>query len=109
MASMVIPNRRQGSKDTIPEAKTKSSKAARPRRSGVSSAALAAADKPPSAAGSSEQRDKHPEREQLLEYARVLLEPRSSRVVVCDAEENLEKPIFLMNRAALGTMNVNPR
>jgi methyl-accepting chemotaxis protein len=109
MASMVIPNRRQGSKDTIPEAKTKASKAARPRRSGVSSAALAAGDKVPRAAGSAEQREKHSERGQLLEYARVLLEPLSSLEMLCDADENMENPIFFMNRAALETMNLNHR
>ena len=50
MASMVIPNRRRASKDTNPQANAKPSRAARPRQSGVRSAAPAAEPQAPTAA-----------------------------------------------------------
>ena len=102
MASMVIPNRRKAKKDTIPEAKTKPSKAAHPRRSRVSSAVRAATASP-------ERREANWERERLLEYARLLLEPLSSLEMLCDADENMENPILYMNRAALEAMSLNHR
>jgi len=102
---MVIPNRRQANKDTSPEAKTKPSKAARPRRSGVSSGGRQG----PRAAASPEQREANSERERLLEYARVLLEPLSSLEMLCEADENMENPILFMNRAALEAMSLNHR
>src|SRR5450432_1345693 len=109
MTNVFIPNRRQASKDTIPKAKTKPSKPARPRRSGVSSAARVAGRQPSRAASSPEQREANSERERLLEYARVLLEPLSSIEMLCDADENMENAILFMNRAALEAMNLNHR
>jgi len=107
MANMVIPNRRRDSKDTIPESKAKTSKVVRPRRSGVRSAARASGRQVPLAAKSSEQPEVNSEREQLLEYARVLLEPLSSLEMLCEADDNMENPILFMNRAALEAMSLN--
>ena len=105
MASMVIPNRRRASKDTNP----KPSKSARPGRGGVRSAALASGPQAPAAATSREQREANSERERLLEYARVLLEPLSSLEMLCEADENMENRIFFMNHAALEAMSLNHR
>jgi len=108
MASM-ISNRRQAGRDATPEAKTKPSRTARPRRSGVSPAARAAGRRAPRAAASAEQREGNSERELLLEYAKVLLEPLSSLEMLCEADGDMENPIFYMNRAALEAMNLNHR
>ena len=105
MASMVIPKRRQAKKDKIPEAKTKASTSARPRRNGVSAAGRAGA----AGCNPAEQRDAKAERERLLEYARVLLEPLSSLEMLCEADDSMENPILYMNRAALDAMSLNHR
>ena len=109
MASIVVPNRRQANKDTIPEAITKASKAARPRRSGMNSAGRTAERKASRAGTSPEQREANAERERLLEYARVLLEPLSSLEMLCEADESMENTIIFMNRAALESMSLNHR
>jgi hypothetical protein len=49
------------------------------------------------------------ERELLLEYARLLLEPLSSIEMLCEADEKMENSIFYMNRAAMEGMNLNHR
>jgi hypothetical protein len=49
------------------------------------------------------------ERERLLEYARVLLEPLASLEMLCEADEEMENRIFFMNRAALEAMSLNHR
>jgi len=104
MASMVIPNRRRARNETNP----KPSKSARPRRGGAGSAALAAESQAP-AATSPKQRQANSERERLLEYARVLLEPLLSLEMLCEADESMENRIFFMNRAALEAMSLNHR
>src|SRR4051812_11375473 len=109
MSSIVIPNRRQTSKDTIPEAKAKPSQSSRPRPSGVSSAVSAGGRKAARAAASPEQREPNSENERLLEYARILLDPLSSLEMLCEADENMENSIFFMNRAALEAMSLNHR
>ena len=109
MGSMVIPNRRQVKNDMVSEAKTKPSKAARPRRSGAGSAARTEGRQAPRAATPTEQREANAEREMLLEYARVLLEPLSSLEMVCEADEDMENTVIFMNRAALESMNLNHR
>ena len=109
MGTMVIPNRRQAGKHTIPEAKTKPSKTTPSRRSGVSSAAPTAGRQAPHAATSTERRETTSERERLLEYARLLLEPLSSLEMLCDADEEMVNPIVYMNRAALEAMSLNHR
>jgi methyl-accepting chemotaxis protein len=106
MASMVIPNRRQGSKDTTPEAKTKASKTA-PRRGGARSATSSA--RQAQSAGAPEKREANSERERLLEHARLLLEPLQSLEMLCEADEEMENPVIFMNRAALETMSLNHR
>lgn len=70
-------------------------------------------------AGSTERHQKHgirskgkgrrvdPEREQLLQYARVLLEPLSSLEMLCEADEKFENVVFYMNPAAISEMNLN--
>ena len=45
------------------------------------------------------------DREQLLDYAKVLLEPLSSLEMLCEADEKMDNTIFYMNRTALETMN----
>jgi hypothetical protein len=110
MASMVIPNRRKAKKDTIPEAKTKPSKAAHSRGNSVSSAVRATGGQAPRATTISlKQHEANSERERLLEYARLLLEPLSSLEMLCDADENMENPILYMNRASLEAMSLNHR
>jgi hypothetical protein len=49
------------------------------------------------------------ERDRLLEYARMLLEPLSSLEMLCSADEQMENSIFYMNRAAIETMALNHR
>jgi methyl-accepting chemotaxis protein len=59
---------------------------------------------------STRQRAEHrgdPERERLLEHARLLLEPLSSLEMLCEADQAMENGIFYMNRAALETMTMN--
>jgi hypothetical protein len=106
MPSTVIPDRGQAGAHAIPEAKTKPSRAARPRRSGRSAAAPAVGREAPRAARPPEQ---HSERERLLEYARRLLEPLSSLEMLCEADEKMENSIFFMNRTALEAMSLNHR
>jgi hypothetical protein len=107
---MVIPNRRKAKKDTIPEAKTKPFKGAHPRRSSVNSAVRVAGGQAPRVKTAPlEQREANSERERLLEYARLLLEPLSSLEMLCDADENMENRILYMNRAALEAMSLNHR
>jgi len=48
-----------------------------------------------------------PERQLLLEHAKVLLEPLSSLEMLCDADEKMENAIFYMNRASHETMGLN--
>ncbi len=105
MASMVIPNRRRAGNGTNP----KPSKAARPRRGGARSTTLAPESQAPAAATSPKQRQANSERERLLEYARVLLEPLLSLEMLCEADENMENRIFFMNHAALEAMSLNHR
>jgi len=107
MDSTLISNRRQTSKDKIPEAKT--AKSSRPRRSGVSSGVCAEGRPVARAATSPEQREANSEKERLLEYARMLLEPLSSLEMLCEADENMDNPIFFMNGAALEAMSLNHR
>lgn len=47
------------------------------------------------------------EKQQLLDYARALLEPLSSLEMLCDADEKMENAIFYMNRTAQETMGLN--
>jgi len=69
-------------------------------------------------AGTAQRRQKHgirsrtkgradPEREQLLQHARVLLEPLSSLEMLCEADEKMENVVFYMNRAAISAMDLN--
>ena len=44
-------------------------------------------------------------RNDLLDYAKALLEPLSSMEMLCEADEAMENTIFFMNRVALDTMN----
>ena len=48
-----------------------------------------------------------PDKERLLEHARLLLGPLSSLEMLCDADEKMENTIFYMNRAAVEAMNLN--
>ncbi len=50
-------------------------------------------------------RSRNMDREQLLDYAKVLLEPLSSLEMLCEADEKMDNIIFYMNRTALETMN----
>jgi len=50
-----------------------------------------------------------PEREQLLRYARTLLEPLSSLEMLCEADDRMQNRIVFMNRAALEAMSLNHR
>ena len=73
----------------------------------------------PADAGSTQRRQKHgirskakgrrvdPEKEQLLQHARTLLEPLSSLEMLCEADEKMENVIFYMNRAGISAMNLN--
>jgi hypothetical protein len=107
---MVIPNRRQAGNGTASETKAKPSKgAALSRRSAARPARRAAGRQAPSAATSAQRKKTNPEREQLLEYARTLLEPLSSLEMLCEADEEMENPILFMNRAALEAMSLNHR
>jgi methyl-accepting chemotaxis protein len=99
----VIPDRRHAGKDTILEAKTKPSTPVRPRRSGAGSAKRRLAL---DAVASTRQKA---ERDDLLEYARILLEPLSSLEMLCEADEDFVNSVFFMNRAAVEAMNLNHR
>src|SRR5262249_51933068 len=50
-----------------------------------------------------------PEREQLLRYARAVLEPLSSLEMLCEADDRMQNRIVFMNRAALEAMSLNHR
>ena len=50
-----------------------------------------------------------PEREHLLRYARLLLEPLSSLEMLCEADDRMQNRIVFMNRAALEAMSLNHR
>jgi len=105
----IMPNRRQASNGTIPETKTKPSNgAARPRRRAGSPPARVASRQAPRAAASAKG-EANAERERLVEYARVLLEPLASLEMLCEADEEMENPIIFMNRAALEAMSLNHR
>jgi methyl-accepting chemotaxis protein len=49
------------------------------------------------------------EKDQLLQYARALLDRLSSLEMLCEADESLENSIFYMNRAATEAMNLHHR
>ena len=50
-----------------------------------------------------------PERDQLLRYARTLLDPLSSLEMLCEADDRMQNRVFFMNRAAIETMSLNHR
>lgn len=105
MATIVIPNRRKASKDTIPEAHTQPSMAVRPR----ASASNPAGRQPRRSTTTSEKREANSERERLLEYAQLLLEPLSSLEMLCEADDEMENAVIFMNRSALEAMSLNHR
>lgn len=79
MANMVIPNGRQPGKGTVPEAKTKPSESVVPARPRPGRAVgRSARREAPGARRSAEEREANRERERLLEYSRMLLEPLST-------------------------------
>ena len=49
------------------------------------------------------------EQEQLLGYARLLLEPLSSLEMLCEADDRMQNRLFFMNGAALEAMSLNHR
>lgn len=50
---------------------------------------------------------KSSERELLLDYARMLLEPLASLEMLCEADEKMDNVIFYMNRTAVEAMHLN--
>ena len=110
MASMVIPNHRQAGNGRISEPKAKPpKKAGRPGGKAAGPAARPAGRQAPRAKTSARERGEGSEREQLLDYARALLEPLASLEMLCDADEQMENPILFMNHAALEAMSLNHR
>jgi len=103
MASTVTSNHLSAANRSIPGVAlgTKTSR----RRKGVSPA------RPQRRAEAPEKKanGKGPERQQLLDFARALLDPLSSLEMLCEADEKMENSIFYMNRSAVETMNLNHR
>lgn len=108
MASALVP-------DTLPAGTGRNSQIqAKPakkvaRRTTGSRKGQAAARKSRSTAASDIATASGPEREQLLRWARTLLEPLSSLEMLCEADERMQNRIVFMNRAALEAMSLNHR
>jgi len=103
MASMVVSNHRKASSSLASRAKAKSS--SKPAKS-VGRVAKASAPTTRKR-GHAEDQTKVSEKQQLLDYARTLLDPLSSLEMLCDADEKMENAIFYMNRTAHETMGLN--
>ncbi len=106
MASTVIstPIRIARAPKTSARADKKTRRTAKPRRKDMALALL----RPTS---TNERARKAPatssEKQLLLDYAQILLEPLSSLEMLCEADENMENPIFYMNRTAIEVMHLH--
>jgi methyl-accepting chemotaxis protein len=108
MANTVVSDTRQADTGTNLETPTKrAKKVARPPAGGR--AERAAGRKTDRSASSVNAPAIGPEREQILRYAAILLEPLSSLEMLCEADDHMQNRIFFMNRAALEAMSLNHR
>jgi methyl-accepting chemotaxis protein len=101
MASMVVSNYRKASSSSASRIKSDAKPAKSADRVGT-----------PGLAGPRRLPHRKPnalasEKQQLLEYAKALLEPLSSLEMLCNADEKMENAIFYMNPTALETMGLN--
>ena len=106
MASTVISNRKSAGNGIAKETdagRKSSQRPARTRRNPRASAPRPA----PAAQRTARGQRSEPERDQLLDYARRLLDPLSSLEMLCEADEKMENAIFYMNRASIEAMNLN--
>ncbi|MFP5236745.1 MAG: methyl-accepting chemotaxis protein [Acidobacteriota bacterium] len=101
MASMVVSNHRKASRSVASGTKA----AAKPASSAAQAATTGLKSRRSRPRGN--QIAGKSERQQLLDYARALLEPLSSLEMLCDADEKMDNAIFYMNRAAQETMALN--
>lgn len=107
MASTLVRPTRQASTDTILKIKNKPAKKAARRPPGTRTEQ--AAGRKTRNAPSGDATAIGPEREQILRYARALLDPLSSLEMLCEADDRMQNRIFFMNRAATEAMSLNHR